>query len=90
MLECFREVVAVDFEFIAAAGNRPVPICFVAHELRSERRFRVWRDQFAPTPPYATGTDVLFVLRIGRAWLLSRARLVDAGTHYGLVHRIQG
>ena len=61
MLECFREVVAVDFEFIATAGNRPVPICFVAHELRSGRRFRMWRDQFGPAPPYATGTDVLFV-----------------------------
>ena len=61
MLECFREVVAVDFEFIATAGNRPVPICLVAHELRSGRRFRLWRDQFGPAPPYATGTDVLFV-----------------------------
>jgi hypothetical protein len=53
--------VAVDFEFIATAGNRPVPVCLVAHELRSGRRFRVWRDQFGPAPPYATGTDVLFV-----------------------------
>ena len=61
MLECFREMVAVDFEFIATAGNRPVPICFVAHELRSGRRFRVWQDQIGRAPPYATGTDVLFV-----------------------------
>jgi len=61
VLECFREVVAVDFEFIATAGNRPVPICFVAHELRSGRRFRVWQDQIGRAPPYATGTDVLFV-----------------------------
>ena len=61
MLEYFREVVVVDFEFIAPAGNRPVPVCLVAHELRSGRRFRVWRDQFGLAPPYATGTDVLFV-----------------------------
>jgi hypothetical protein len=61
MLDCFREVVAVDFEFIATTGNRPMPVCFVAHELRSGRRFRVWRDQFRPAPPYATGPDVLFV-----------------------------
>jgi DNA polymerase I len=61
VLEYFREVVAVDFEFIATAGNRPVPVCFVAHELRSGRRFRVWRDQFDPAPPNATGKDVLFV-----------------------------
>jgi DNA polymerase-1 len=61
VLEYFREVVAVDFEFIATAGNRPVPVCLVARELRSGRRFRVWRDQFDSAPPYATGTDVLFV-----------------------------
>jgi hypothetical protein len=61
MLDCFREVVVVDFEFTAAAGNRPAPVCFVAHELRSKRRFRVWRDQFGLTPPYARGPDVLFV-----------------------------
>ena len=61
MLDCFREVVVVDFEFIATAGNRPEPVCFVAHELRSGRRFRVWRDQFGPAPPYARGPDILFV-----------------------------
>jgi DNA polymerase I len=61
MLDCFREVVAVDFEFIATAGNRPTPVCLVAHELRSGRRFRMWQDQFGPAPPYATGSDVLFV-----------------------------
>ena len=31
MLDYFREVVAVDFEFIATPGNRPVPVCLVAH-----------------------------------------------------------
>ena len=51
----------VDFEFIATAGNRPIPICLVAHELRSGRRFRIWQDQFGPAPPYATGPGVLFV-----------------------------
>ena len=51
----------MDFEFIATAGNRPIPICLVAHELRSGRRFRMWQDQFGPAPPYATGPDVLFV-----------------------------
>jgi DNA polymerase-1 len=57
----FREVVAVDFEFIVTPGNRPAPVCLVAHELRSGRRFQVWRDQFGPAPAYATGPDVLFV-----------------------------
>jgi DNA polymerase I len=61
MLEGFREVVAVDLEFIATPGNRPIPVCLVAHELRSGRRIHVWRDQFGAAPPYATGPDVLFV-----------------------------
>jgi hypothetical protein len=57
----FREIVLVDFEFEIAAGERPAPVCLVAHEMRSGRRFRVWRDQLGPVPPYATGKDVLFV-----------------------------
>jgi DNA polymerase I len=61
VLGAFREVVAADFEFVATRGNRPIPICLVAHELRSARRFRLWRDQFGPVPPYATGEDVLFI-----------------------------
>src|SRR5215207_8105708 len=60
-LQCFRELVLVDFEFIAAPGERPDPVCLVAHELRSGRRFRLWRDQLGASPPYATGPDVLLV-----------------------------
>jgi DNA polymerase I len=61
VIEQFREVVAVDFEFTALPGERPGPVCLVAHELRSGRRFRVFQDEFGPAPPYATGKDVLFV-----------------------------
>src|SRR5262245_29400836 len=61
VLAAFREIVLADCEFAVTPGNRPVPVCLVAHELRSGRRFRVWRDQFGPAPPYATGPDVLFV-----------------------------
>jgi DNA polymerase-1 len=57
----FREVVVADFEFSALPGERPVPVCLVAHELRSGRRFRIFENQFGPLPPYATGPDVLFV-----------------------------
>jgi hypothetical protein len=56
-----RAVVVVDFEFIAAAGERPVPVCMVAHELRSGQRWRLWQDQLGLTPPYPTGPDVLVV-----------------------------
>src|SRR5215470_1214610 len=61
MLGAFREVVVVDFEFAITPGDRPEPVCLVAHELRSGRRFRIWRGQFGPMPPYATGPDVLFL-----------------------------
>jgi DNA polymerase-1 len=63
MLRAFREVVVVDFEFTALPGERPNPVCAVAHELRSGRRFRLWQDQLgpAPAPPYATGPDVLLI-----------------------------
>lgn len=70
-LAMFREIVAVDTEFTALPGERPVPVCAVAHELRSGRKIRIWLDQFVPvppgaigptpTPPFATGPDVLFV-----------------------------
>ena len=61
MLAHYREIVLADFEFEVGKGERPVPVCFVAHELRSGRRFRVFQDRFGPSPPYATGPDVLFV-----------------------------
>jgi DNA polymerase-1 len=59
-LDSFRETVLVDFEFTALPGERPVPVCCVAHELRSGRRFRIFQHEFGPAPPYATGPDVLF------------------------------
>jgi DNA polymerase-1 len=60
-LDTFREIVPMDTEFQALPGERPVPVCLVAHELRSGHRFRIFRDQFGAAPPYATGPDVLFV-----------------------------
>src|SRR5262245_51909466 len=61
MLDEFHEIVVADFEFAVTFGNRPEPVCLVAHELRSGRRSRIWQDQFGPVPPYATGPNVLFV-----------------------------
>ena len=57
----FREIVLVDFEFFIPPGERPSPVCLVAREFCSGRLFRLWRDQFGSAPPYATGSDVLFV-----------------------------
>jgi hypothetical protein len=55
------EVVLVDFEFEVRPGERPVPVCLVAHEFRSGRRFRLLAEQFGTEPPYAHGPGVLFV-----------------------------
>jgi hypothetical protein len=61
MFDSFREIVCSDFEFVARPGERPEPVCEVARELRSGRRFRLWRDALGPVPPYASGPRVLFV-----------------------------
>ena len=61
MLEPFTEIVCVDFEFRALNGERPEPICLIAHELRSGKTHRLWRDQFGPEPPYPVDENTLFV-----------------------------
>jgi hypothetical protein len=61
MVGGFREIVLADFEFEIGQGERPVPVCLVAHELCSGRKFRIFQDQFGTEPPYAAGPDVLFV-----------------------------
>ena len=58
----FREVWAVDFEFIADPGEHPRPVCLVAWELRSGRKLKLWRDCFGRLPPYPTGPDVVLVV----------------------------
>jgi hypothetical protein len=63
--ELFREVVVLDFEYSAPPGENPKPLCMVSHELRSGRRFRIWRDQFESMPPHASGPDVLCVFYYG-------------------------
>jgi DNA polymerase-1 len=64
-----REIVTSDFEFEARRGERQVPVCAVAHELRSGRRFRIWQSEFGSSPPWATGPDVLYVAYFASAEL---------------------
>jgi DNA polymerase-1 len=61
MLSAFREIVLVDTEFESGIGERPVPVCLVAKELRSGRTFRIFQGEFGAAPPFATGSGVLFV-----------------------------
>jgi hypothetical protein len=61
MLAAFRVIWCADFEYSAGTGCRPDPVCLVAHEMRSGRTLRLWRDQFGPVPPWTIGDDSLFV-----------------------------
>ena len=88
----FSEVWATDFEFRpkdGREGNLPDPICLVAHELKSGRKIRLWRDEFGPFPPYSVGPDSSFrgVLRKRRDRLPPGARLAEAGAHPRPIHR---
>jgi len=57
----FKQIWAVDFEFEAPPGAHPIPVCLVAHELRTGREIRQWRDEFGSAPPYDIGEDSVFV-----------------------------
>jgi hypothetical protein len=59
----YREIWACDFEFIAASGEKPVPVCMVARELRSGRKLLFWQDdlQRLHRAPFDTGPESLFV-----------------------------
>lgn len=63
MLDDYREVWLVDYEFRAPPGERPTPVCLVARELRSGRTLRFWEDDLRGRrePPYPTGPDSLLV-----------------------------
>lgn len=61
MLDAYREIILADFEFEIGPGERPVPVCLVAKELRSGRTHRIFQDQFGAAPPYAGGPDTLFI-----------------------------
>jgi hypothetical protein len=66
----FHEVWAVDFEYYGAdGGNRPIPVCLVAKELKTGRVIRLWQDEFGPFPPYRLDADALFVAYAANAEL---------------------
>jgi hypothetical protein len=59
----FDETWLVDFEFSVPPGEKPTPICLVARELTSGRKFRMWQDELFTMegPPYPIGKNSLFV-----------------------------
>jgi hypothetical protein len=65
----FRETWAIDFEFVAAPGARPVPVCLVARELGSNRLIRLWQDELGAEPPFPVSDDTLIVAYFASAEL---------------------
>jgi len=62
MLDQYREVVLVDFEYIQRDGEQiEQVVCCVAHLLKASTTIRLWHDQFGPVPAYPIDNDVLFV-----------------------------
>ena len=59
----FREIWCVDFEYQAAPGERPAPLCVCALELRSGRELRLWRPELCALKraPFDTGPDAVLV-----------------------------
>jgi DNA polymerase I len=65
VLQRFKNIVAVDFEFDFGGhntvGERPRPLCMVAKELCSGRTWRLWRNEFESSPPFPRGVDTLVI-----------------------------
>jgi DNA polymerase I len=57
----FTDIWLHDFEFVPQSGAHPDVVCLAAHELRSGRTFRLWRDELGEHPPYRIDGDELFV-----------------------------
>jgi hypothetical protein len=59
----FPAIWLTDFEFQQPEGERPNPVCMVAHELLGGRRIRVWRDDLLKLrrAPFSTGPEALFI-----------------------------
>ncbi len=60
MLNRFREIWCVDFEYRAENGNLPEIRCLVAKEYKSARTLRLWRDEMGTVPPFPVDEDVLY------------------------------
>jgi DNA polymerase-1 len=58
----WKSIWAVDFEYAAAEGDNPRPLCVVAHDLQSGRRLRQWLDGVSAAEcPYDTDAESLFL-----------------------------
>lgn len=70
-LDRFREVWALDFEYIALPGERPDPVCMCARELRTGRELRVWDGDLRVVCPFAWTDDAAMLAYFAPAELTS-------------------
>lgn len=59
-LAAFKEIWLVDFEYKSDVGEKPIPHCVVAKEIKSNKTIRAWCDK-GMNCLYRTDTEVLFV-----------------------------
>jgi DNA polymerase I len=57
----FARIVGCDTEYVARPGERVLPVCLVAKELRSGQMVRRWMGGFDERPPYPLDKHTLFV-----------------------------
>lgn len=70
ILAAFLEIWLVDFEFHQPAGGCPIPICMVAHEVRSGRTIRLWQDDLRRAQsPFPVDERILVVAYFSSAEL---------------------
>ncbi len=70
-LSHFNKIWLCDFEFGSKPGERPEPVCLVAHEVRSGKRVRIFQDELVQlkSPPYDIDASALFVAYLASAEL---------------------
>lgn len=62
MLQTYKNIWVVDFEFLSPPGDTPTPICLTAKNLQTGEIIEEWLEGKAfPRPPYSISKDSLFV-----------------------------
>ena len=51
-LDLYKDVIALNFEFVAADGERQRPICLVARSLKKGTQTRLWVAEGAQCPSH--------------------------------------
>jgi len=63
MINGFKHVIAIDFEFSAPNGERPLVVCLVAKDLITGDKWRIFQHELyqMSEPPYPTNSDSLVI-----------------------------